>query len=52
MENDRKFKCQIHADQKIDIPGFIWSGKSGKKKPFTQGVMESWGKSGNLKIFA
>ena len=32
--------------------GFIRSGKSGKKVPFTQGVMESQGKSGNLKIFA
>ena len=35
-----------------DMSGFIRSGKSGKKVPFTQGVVESQGKSGNLKIFA
>ena len=34
------------------ITGFMQSGKSGKKVPFTEGVMESQGKSVNLKIFA
>ena len=32
--------------------GFIRSGKSEKKVPFTQGFMESQGKSGDVEIFA
>ena len=36
------------GNEKTAFTGFIWSGKSGRKVPFTQGVMESQGKPGKV----
>ena len=45
-------ECQRTNGSEYSHTEFIRSGKSGKKVPFTQGVMESQGKLGNLKVFA
>ena len=46
------FKCNQCEKHDAVITEFIQSGNSEKKVPFTQGVIDSQGKSVNLKIFA